>query len=383
MLELVLYWGSLTIILYTYFGYGILIYVLSALKKKNQPDPIAVFPSLTIIIPAFNEAAVLGHKIRNTLEQQYPREQLEVLVVTDGSTDGSERIVQAFPQVTLLHDNQRWGKAEAINRAMKLVKTDLALLTDANTELSAGSLALLVRRFSDPKVGGVSGEKKVLEEGEGLYWRYESFLKKKDAELGTLVGAAGELFAFRTSLFEPLEPDTVLDDFVLSLRICQKGYKVDYEPDASALEAGSVSLREEEKRKIRIAAGGVQAMRRLPGLFRFDRHPMLSFQYLSHRVLRWTLAPICLPIFFFSNALLLFQQASGWFLFTFIGQLIFYGMALVGWIASRKNRKLPIVFLLYYFLFMNLAVIKGWYRFWRKGASGRWEKSERLSLPIK
>jgi poly-beta-1,6-N-acetyl-D-glucosamine synthase len=310
---------------------------------------------------------------------------VNVLVITDGSTDGSDGIARAFPQVKLVHEAERLGKAAAINKAMESIASQVVVLTDANTMVNPDSLKLLVAHFSRPDIGAVSGEKKVSlgknagigEEGEGLYWKYESFLKKNDAMVGSLVGAAGELFAFRRQLFQPLPDDTILDDFVLSLQICEQGYRVGYEPGAWALEKGSPGIGDEQLRKVRIAAGGFQAMKRMPGLFHFSRHPLLSFQYISHRVLRWTLAPLGMVFFLAANLFLVITQPLAWYKFTLLIQAIFYGAACLGWLGARNNAKWPIVFIPYYFLFMNWSVFLGWSRYIKGKQSGKWEKSER------
>jgi poly-beta-1,6-N-acetyl-D-glucosamine synthase len=388
-----LYWISLLVIFYTYAGYGILMWVWAIFKRKKSVFSVendALLPAVTILIPAYNEAGVIGAKIRNSLELNYPRHLCTVFVITDGSTDGSPDIARAFPQVHLVHEPVRLGKAAAINKAMESITTPLVVLTDANTLLSSDSIRLLVSHYNDPRIGAVSGEKKLLvaensglgEQGEGLYWKYESFLKKNDALVGTLVGAAGELFSFKRELFQPLEPDTILDDFVLSLRICAKGFNVAYEPGALALERGSVSISEEQTRKIRIAAGGFQAMSRLPGLMRFQKHPLLTFQYFSHRVLRWTLAPALLPILLAVNLFLVVNEGGGWYRFTLLAQTVFYLSACIGWLGVRNNTKWPIVFIPYYFLFMNWAVYLGYSRFLSGKQSGIWEKSERIPFPV-
>lgn len=389
----ILYWASLLVILYTYLGYGLLMAIWAKWRgqRPGAAEAPGAVPMVTIVIPAFNEAGVLGAKIRNTLELNYPAHMFEVLVITDGSTDGSEDIVRAFPQVKLIHATQRMGKAAAINKAMAAITHPFVVITDANTLINPDSLRLLLPHYKDNRVGAVSGEKRVMvmensgagEQGEGLYWKYESFLKKNDAVVGTLVGAAGELLSFRRELFQPLEPDTILDDFVLSLRICVQGFRVAYEPAAWAMERGSPSIRDEQVRKVRIAAGGFQAMKRLPSLFEFGKHPLLTFQYISHRVLRWTLAPIGMIVLLAANLFMVVNDDHGWYSFTLLVQAFLYGAACVGWLGARNNTKWPIVFVPYYFLFMNWAVILGWIRFIRGQQSGIWEKSERLSMPVK
>lgn len=391
LFNLLLYWTNLLVLFYTYLGYGMLVYLWVKFRKSSTPSvaPVNDWPAVTVLIPAYNEADYIGPKIRNTLELQYPRHLFKVMLVTDGSTDGTDQIAAAFPQVIVLHQEERLGKASAINRAMALVDTPITILTDANTSLPGHVLQALVQPFADPLTGAVSGEKKVLgsearelsAEGEGLYWKYESFLKANDARLYSVVGAAGELLAFRSELFRPLEADTILDDFMLSMRICEQGYKVGYEPTAAAIETGSSSLLEEQKRKVRIAAGGFQAVCRLKKIWRLNR--VLVFQYLSHRVFRWVLAAPALVLFGLSNIYLVVKDAGWWYQFSAFGQLVFYGFALVGWLGARTNTKWPIVYLPYYFVFMHWAVLLGLVRFLTGKQDSRWEKSGRIKVTVK
>ena len=210
---------------------------------------------------------------------------------------------------------------------------------------------------------------------EGLYWKYESVLKKLDAGFYSVVGAAGELFSIRTSLYEPVKEGTIIEDFVLSLRICIKGYIVKYEPAAYAVETASVSMREEHERKVRICAGAFQAMGMLRELFNIFRFPSLSFQFISHRILRWTLCPVCLVLLFISNMFLFTHNL--FFVCTGIAQLVFYGLAVAGWLLAKYNVSATVLFVPYYFLFMNIAVFQGFYRFVRKKQPVLWEKAFR------
>ena len=388
----ILFWISLLILIYTYLGYGLLVYILVQRKPGSTPGKLtdAELPTLTVLIPAFNEAEVIGGKIRNSLSLRYPREKFRVLVITDGSTDGTDQIVRAFPQVDLLYEAERLGKAAAINRAMQEITTDLVVLTDANTVLNEEALLELVQPFANPSVGAVSGEKQVVSsgseelssEGEGLYWKYESFLKQNDARLHSVVGAAGELLALRTNLFTPLEQDTVLDDFILSMRICEAGYRVAYKPDARAIETGSFNLAEEQKRKIRIAAGGFQALGRLSKSWQYRNNPLLFFQFLSHRVLRWVAAAPALILLALSTVYLVVKGAGGVYELAGLVQLLFYGLAVIGWLGARTNTKWPIVYIPYYFVFMHWAILAGLIKYLTGGTNARWEKANRIRVPV-
>jgi poly-beta-1,6-N-acetyl-D-glucosamine synthase len=264
---------------------------------------------------------------------------------------------------------------------MPFVKTPIVIFTDANTDLNKDAIRNIVRHYSNPSVGAVAGEKRVLMSGEasgageGFYWKYESLLKKWDSELYSVVGAAGELFSIRTELFMPVEKDTLIEDFVMTLRIAQKGFKVIYEPDAYAVEGHSADVKEELKRKIRISAGGLQAIWRLRDLFNPFKYGILTFQYVSHRVLRWTLAPIALPIIFIINIYL--AKTSTFYTFTFGCQMIFYTLSALGWACEQFKLKIKMFYIPYYFCIMNYSVYRGFIRLVKGSQSVVWDKAKR------
>jgi cellulose synthase/poly-beta-1,6-N-acetylglucosamine synthase-like glycosyltransferase len=285
-----------------------------------------------------------------------------------------------------------------MNKAMQQVRTPLVIFTDANTTLNPEAVSRLVRRFDGEKVGAVTGEKRIQMEsaeaatgsGEGLYWRYESFLKRFDAELHTIVGAAGELFAIRTDLYETVETDTLLDDFMISLRIAARGYRVEYEPEAYALERPSPSIREEQKRKVRIATGGFQSIHRLTSLLNVFQYGWLSFQYVSHRVLRWAVTPFCLPLLLVLNLAIMGQllltggsaMAMAFWGLMLLGQILFYSLAYVGYRNEDRHTRWKPAFVPFYFVFMNLCVLLGLAKYWQGNISGIWEKAARTAQPI-
>jgi cellulose synthase/poly-beta-1,6-N-acetylglucosamine synthase-like glycosyltransferase len=389
-----LFWFSLSVICYTYIGYAILIAAGVKLKQlfagKRQASPPAGFePEVSLVISAYNEADFIEKKIRNSLELDYPPQQLRIIVITDGSGDGTPELVRNHPAVQLLHEPERKGKAAAMNRAMLHVRSSYVIFSDANTLLNKDCIRAIIRHYRDPRVGGVAGEKKIRSgsrqqaagAGEGIYWRYESLLKKLDSAFHTVVGAAGELFSVRSALFQAVPEDTIIEDFVQSLLICKNGYLVRYEPGAYAMETGSASMKEEQKRKIRISAGAFQAMYRLKALFNPFRDPLLFFQFVSHRVLRWTLAPLCLLLLFISSAVLAFSGSPFFYQAVLLLQLVFYAGALIGWFLAGRNLKHKVFYIPYYFTFMNLSVFLGFIRFLKRGQSVVWEKAARLSDP--
>ena len=273
----ILFWISLFIVFYTYIGYGIVLYILVKIKETfrkpvHYPMPAdEELPEVTLFIAAYNEEDVVDEKMQNCLALDYPADKLQIFWVTDGSNDHTNERLSHWSRATVLHQPERQGKTAALNRGMKFVKTPLVVFTDANTHLNREALREIVHAFVNPKVGCVAGEKRIAMQskdnaasgGEGIYWKYESTLKALDSRLYSAVGAAGELFAVRRELFEDMRTDTLLDDFILSLRIAMRGYTIAYCAAAYATESGSADMQEEEKRKVRIAAGGLQSIWRL------------------------------------------------------------------------------------------------------------------------
>lgn len=389
-LALTIFWIGLTVIAYTYVGYGFVIYILS--KLKGRPDSPtgqndSDLPEVTILIAAYNEEQYIENKIENTIALDYPTEKLSIFIVTDGSTDNTPHLVKKFHAVKLFHESQRKGKIHAVNRVMKMVKTPIVIFSDANTVLNAQAAKNIVRHYQNQAVGGVAGEKRIFKNsednasgsGEGLYWKYESFLKKKDSEVYSVVGAAGELFSVRTALYQDPDENMIIEDFYLSVSIAANGYRFIYEPEAYAVESASASVSEEWKRKVRICAGAFQAMGKLKRLLNPFTYGMLSFQYISHRVLRWTLAPLFLPLVLLSN-IWLALQGSAFFASVLGAQLLFYAFAALGYIYRDKKIAIRGFFVPYYFMVMNLSVYAGFLRYCRGRQSVVWEKAERASM---
>jgi poly-beta-1,6-N-acetyl-D-glucosamine synthase len=391
------YWLGVAILVYTYIGYGVLLAMLIFWRRwwqSRRPLSVPVAgtafeaePAVALIVAAYNESAVICEKAENSLALDYPPARLKLLFVTDGSDDGTDELLRPFTRIELLHQPERIGKIASVNRALAGLTAPILIFSDANTLLNQDAIRAIVRHYQNADVGAVAGEKRVRSRdrdtanatGEGLYWRYESFLKRLDSELYSVVGAAGELFSVRRDLYEPVESDTILDDFVISLRIAAQGYRVVYEPGAYALELPSASLAEEFERKGRNCAGGFQAMVRLSSLLNPFRHGLLTFQYVSHRVLRWSLAPLALLLILPLNLYLAWQQGA---LYTWLlgGQLLFYLMALLGWYLENKQLRLKLLFVPFYFTLMNAAVYAGFYRFITGRQSVLWEKARRQNL---
>lgn len=398
----IIFWVFTFVVFYTYLGYGILLYCLVKIKEwwrkpvKEKAPEAELLPSVTLFIAAYNEQDVVAAKMANSLALDYPADKFTILWVMDGSTDRSVEMIELYmeqnnqvagkPRIALTHQEQRGGKAAAFNRGIAFVDTPLVIFTDANTMLNKEAVKEIVAAFEDKKIGCVAGEKRVTPDDgwvadaastEGLYWKYESCLKALDTRLYSAVGAAGELFAIRTELFESLPADTLLDDFMLSMKIAQRGYKIAYCSTAYAVEGTSANIMEEGKRKTRIAAGGLQSVWRLRSLLNIFKYRTLSFQYVSHRVLRWCVTPFCLLALLPLNILLVVERAGWIYDVSLVAQLLFYVAGLAGALLSKYGKKNKILYVTYYFLFMNYNVFKGGVYLTKKRGIGVWEKAKR------
>ncbi|MDY4555329.1 MAG: glycosyltransferase family 2 protein [Prevotella sp.] len=373
-----LFWLCLAIVVYTYVGYGLILYLLVFIKRLAiKAKPLAditddCLPEVTLMVCAYNEEDIISEKMSNTHSLDYPADRLHLVWVTDGSTDNTNSILSTYPDVKIVFSPERRGKSAALKHGIKELSTEIVMMTDANTMLNPEAVREIVRLMQDPKVGCVSGEKKVMAksdsdeaaQGEGLYWKYESALKRLDSELYSAMGAAGELCVIRRQLMTDIPDDTLLDDFVISMEIVRMGYKIAYTSKAFAMEYGSADLHEESKRKRRIAAGGLQSSWRLRSLMNPLRHPVVAFQFVSHRVLRWTITPVCLFALIPLNTILVLSGEGIIYTIIWILQILFYASALAGMRISK------------YFVFMNLNVFRGM-AYLLNNTSGTWEKAKR------
>jgi len=388
----VLFWVCLFIVFYTYLGYGILLYLIIRIKRlvkgRKAPTPMPSdeeLPTMTLMICAYNEQDVVAEKMQNTRALDYPKDKFRVMWVTDGSNDRTNELLAAYPEVDIVFSPERRGKTAALKHGLREVKTQYVAFTDANTMINSGAMKEIARLFMDKTVGCVSGEKRVAPrkdgemaaEGEGLYWRYESTLKKWDSELYSTMGAAGELYAMDPTLCRDVPDNALLDDFMMSMYVVDEGHRIAYSPDAYALEYGSADIHEESKRKRRIAAGGLQSIWWLRKMLNPFRQPLVAFQYISHRVLRWSITPLALVILLIVNALLVMMGAGSFFTVMLILQLLFYLAALLGYFLSERGYRNKLLYAAYYFVFMNLNVFRGMAYLRSHSHSGAWEKAKR------
>ena len=387
-----IFWICLFLVFYTYIGYGLLLYVLLLLKRTfGRKPPVLTLPAddqlpaVTLMICAFNEEEVIKEKMENIRQIDYPRDKFCVMWVTDGSTDRSNELLSAYDDVTLVFSPERRGKAAAMQHGLQENKAEFVVFTDANTMLNTNSVREIVRLFMDERVGCVSGEKRVAAradgevaaEGEGLYWRYESTLKRWDSELYSAMGAAGELFAVRMSHYRAAPSNALLDDFMISMLMVEDGHRIAYTSEAYAVEYGSANMHEESKRKRRIAAGGLQSIWWLRSLMNPLKYPVASFLFVSHRVLRWSVTPFAMLALIPLNVALILMGCGT--VYTVIGvlQALFYAAAAMGWLLDKMGRKSKLLYVPYYFMFMNVNVFRGISYLTTHHTSGTWEKAKR------
>jgi len=388
------FWLCLALVFYTYIGYGMLLWVVLKVKRllaigktsePTLPDDESQLPEMTLMICAYNEQDIIREKMENIRQLDYPSDKLCIMWVTDGSNDRSNELLSEYPEVTLVFSPERRGKAAAMQHGLRENRAPYVVFTDANTMLNSMAIKEIARQFMKPGVSCVSGEKRVAArhegqvaaEGEGLYWKYESTLKRWDSELYSAMGAAGELFAVKMADYREAPSNALLDDFMMSMLIVADGHRIAYTSDAYAMEFGSADMHEESKRKRRIAAGGLQSVWWLRSLMNPLRYPKVAFQFVSHRVLRWTITPFALLLLIPLNIALVTLCAGKVYTVILALQALFYAAAFAGWFMARTGRKNKLLYIPYYFLFMNLNVFSGINYLRSHKHSGTWEKAKR------
>lgn len=361
-MSLLVFAVTLAASVYIYFGYPALIFLVSRLRPR--PFRRGGEPTVTVLIPVYNEEGVIAEKIANTLALDYPPGRLETLVVSDGSTDGTEEIVRRFGDTVRLLSLPRSGKAFALNEGARAARGEILVLTDANTLLEPGSLRPLVDPFADPEVGGVCGNKKqrppagadTTAEGENLYWRWDKWQKALESRAGSIFAADGTLYAVRKELYVPIGDPAQADDIAISARIVLQGRRLLYEPRAVAWEEAPAEGRDEFRRKVRVTNHSVRALWNLGrGLWTSGFY---SVELLSHKFFRH-LVPFFLIPLFLSNAVLA-AGGSAVFRILFAGQVLFYGLALAGFVlrGTRLGKAKPFT-VPYYFCLVNAAAFLG------------------------
>lgn len=374
---LVIFWVSLSLLVYSYFVYPLLLKLLVKPKSIALQD-ITDYPSVDIIIAAYNEESCIKARIENALAQNYPGT-LNILVASDGSKDKTGEIITGFtdPRVNAHDFPENRGKISVLNDLISQSTADYLVLTDANTEFNVDAVDILIRSFTG-KVGAVSGEL-ILETDagnqnqDGLYWQYEQLLKKYESALGGLLGANGAIYAIKRDLYIPLPKDTVVDDFCIVMNVKKQGYKVLYNELAIATEEIAPSLKEEYGRRVRIGVGNYKAF--MVNLWALSPlQGWFSLCYWSHKVLRW-FAPHLMLIIFLTNLALI---ATPFYRIVFVGQVLFYIIGIYGQRKIDNGEKVNnAISIISFFLSMNIALAQGFLKFLKGHKSGGWQRTAR------
>jgi len=388
-----LFWLSILFVFYVYLGYPLILSLLARLRPK-QVDYPSYLPKITLLIAAHNEQDVIASKLENALALDYPPENLQIIVAADGSDDKTAEIVKRFEArgVELSYQPERHGKMAAINRAISRVRHEIVIFSDANNLYSRETLRELAKPFSDATVGAVSGGKSILDSGDalakadGLYWRYESYIKQQETRLGSCTGVSGEILAIRSHLYQS-PPDSVInDDFFIALGIWRQGYRLIYMPKAHSFEYSSLTEDDEATRRSRIVAGRYQVMLRSLQLLPW-RNPLLVWQIISHKFMR-PLVPFAMMMAFLTNLLAFIPPDTtldkgflylGWpynLIMLFL-QLSFY---LSAWFGNNlKGRGLigRILYLPAFLVNSNLSAVHGLISFLTGRQTTLWQRARR------
>lgn len=378
-----IFWFSLILIFYTYVGYFIVLWIIYKFKPREKTNDISYYPTVSIIISAFNEEQVIGEKIENCNILDYPKDRLEILIGLDGSTDRTEQIIKE-KQNGLIHlysYHRRRGKASVLNDLVKKAQGEILVFSDANTIYEPDALKKLTRHFNDPEIGGVCG-KLVLQdgedkdggaEGERLYWFYETKIKYLEGNIKTVLGANGAIYAIRKELYESLPVDKVImDDFLIPLKVVEKGYKVIYDAEAIGTEYVSDSIWDEYKRKVRIGAANFNALKEIRTLLS-PAKGYIALGLWSHKIIRWFI-PFLALLLFVSNC---FLVGESFYTVTFFIQMGFYVAVLIGGILNSLGKTKSIFTIFFYLFVVNLALMIGFYRFIAKTQKPMWNPVKR------
>lgn len=375
-----IFWFVFILICYHYVGYPLYLMALYFFKKdtviKNE-----IYPFVDLVIAAYNEEKVIEQKIKNSLELDYPTEKLNIIIVSDGSTDTTHQIVQKYENARLIgmfHPLRR-GKTAALNRALDSATGQIVVFSDANSMFDSNAVKMLVRNFNDSVVGGVCGRKSIVSNearessrGDGLFWDFESSLKNMQSHVDSISTGDGEIFAVRRELYEEIPEFIINDDTAITLNIIEKGYRVIYEPEAVSREEASSIIEDDFNVKARMVSGGYQTMKQYSRMF-FPPRNLFSVQFLSHKLLRWVM-PYLLIILFISSFIL----DGVFYCFFFWLQFLFYIMALMGYVLRNKNIDTGILYYPLYYCTMNFAAALGLVYFLRRDNINRiWKKAAR------
>lgn len=382
-LELLL-WICVGGVVYAYLGYPVVVWLIS----RCYPDPAAQrnaspadreWPMVTLVIAAYKEERVILQRLVNATLLDYPIDKLEILVGVDGAEDLTGQLVGDFQdsRVRLLQYPMRRGKASVLNDTVPQARGEIIVFSDANTMTQVDAITQLVRHFADERVGAVCGKLELIDPAsgqnvDGIYWKYENFLKRCEGRINGLLGVNGGIYALRKELYEAIPSNTIVDDFLIGMRVHLHGRRLIYDPSAVALEETPDTIQQEFQRRTRIGAGGFQSLAWLWPLLSPLRG-WIAFTFWSHKVLRWV-CPLFLIGALAANIALV---AHPLYLYLLFGQIGFYLIATAG-IGQVTSQRLPrLLRLPAMFVSMNLALLVGLWKSLRGIRGGTWKRTER------
>lgn len=369
MLEIIFFF-FIFIIFYVYFGYPLIISLIAVINKKTVQKNENYEPKVSLIIAAHNEEDSIEEKIQNSLSLNYPKDKLEIMIFSDASTDRTDRIVDLYQDkgITLIKLPERKGKTIGQNLTVTLAKGDIIIFSDANAIYREDAIRKIVRNFYDQSVGCVCGEliyfnedKSLIGDAENVYWDYEKFIKRQENRAASILGANGSIYAVRADLFVPLSEE-IISDFIEPFKIIEQGFRVVYEPEALSFEQSTTNFIEEYHRKKRIINRSFYSLIYYKTFLNPGKYPLLSFQLISHKLLRW-LIPVYLPIIFLVN---LFLLNSLFFQITLGMQIIFYATAILGYLLEKKNWHNILFYTPFYYCLVNIASLQAIFEYFIK-----------------
>jgi cellulose synthase/poly-beta-1,6-N-acetylglucosamine synthase-like glycosyltransferase len=373
---IITFWIFAAFIIYTYIGYTLLIPIIALFFQRRSMKK-DIEPKVTFLITAYNEERSISAKLEDTLGLDYPKDKLEVMVASDGSTDRTDEIVKSFADrmVVLKRVEGRVGKTATQNEAVKAATGEIIIFSDATTKYSKDAIRKIVRNYADESVGAVSGRYEYVNPtsapvgiGTILFWKYENFIKSMQTRIKTITGCCGCIYSVRKEAYVPLPPD-IISDLVEPLKIIERGYRIVFEPEAIAYEETTEKPSEEFKMRIRIITRAMRGILYVKGLLNPLKYPVVAFQLISHKVLRW-LIPFFLIGLFMSNYFLL----GHWFYnITFTGQVLFYIAAFTGLISDAFGKKLRILAIPLYFCVVNAASFLALFKTMLRQKMIKWE----------
>lgn len=380
MMELLL-WISIAMILYAYVGYPLVIVILS-MFKNNKVHTDDIEPRVSFLITAYNEEKDIEEKLKNCFELEYPNDKIEIVVASDGSTDATDDIVKRYEtndkgiRVILHRVEGRLGKTAAQNSAVKICTGEIIIFSDAASMYDSASVRALVRNYADPTVGAVSGIYNYIKNDNSstglatiVFWKLENFIKSRQTKIKTITGCCGCIYSLRKDLYTDLPPE-IISDLVEPLTILQKGYRIVFEPKALALEETAGDANAEFKMRIRVIVRGMNGMLYVRELFNPKKHPFISFQLISHKLLRW-MVPVFAILAFISNIAIM--TSSYLYACLFLCQLVFYALAIAGYFYEKKGIHKMVLYLPLYFCTVNIAALISMFKVIRKENIVTWQ----------